>query len=98
MIMFGNTSELVVVVSTTIQAIFLNGSFANGDCLTRLLLSPLISYESVTNCPERIANIKNFTLFEEDVANNKLPQWMFITPNMSKFSFLCLYLCSLPQL
>ncbi|KAL9127129.1 MAG: hypothetical protein Q9217_003937 [Psora testacea] len=31
----------------------------------------------------RLAHIKNFTLFYEDLKNNKLPQWMFITPNMT---------------
>ena len=54
------------------------------DYLTRHLFSPLIMYESVSSSATRSANIKNFTLFEEDLANNALPQWMFITPNMSK--------------
>ena len=57
--------------------------------------SPLIIYDSVANSPQRTANIKNFTLFEQDLANNELPQWFFITPNMSKdfllFSPLCLF-------
>ncbi|KAF8812750.1 acid phosphatase [Phlegmacium glaucopus] len=44
--------------------------------------NPLIVYDSVANSPQRSANIKNFTLFEQDLANNNLPQWMFITPNM----------------
>ena len=50
------------------------------------LASPLIIYDSVADSTTRSANIKNFTLFEEDLANNALPQWMFITPNMSRFS------------
>ena len=48
-------------------------------------ISPLIIYNSVADVPARTANIKNFTLFEQDLNNNALPQWMFITPNMSKF-------------
>jgi hypothetical protein len=47
--------------------------------------SPLISYDSVTSNLDRLAKIKNFTMFYEDLANNALPQWMFITPNMSEF-------------
>jgi acid phosphatase len=43
--------------------------------------NPLIIYNSVADIPERAANIKNFTLFEQDLNNNNLPQWMFITPN-----------------
>jgi hypothetical protein len=49
-----------------------------------LIGSPLMSYDSVTSKLDRLAKIKNFTMFEEDLANNALPQWMFITPNMSK--------------
>lgn len=47
--------------------------------------NPLISYDSVTNSVDRLAKIKNFTMFDSDLKNNKLPQWMFITPNMSKY-------------
>ena len=49
------------------------------------MFSPLIIYESVTGSTSRCANIKNFTLFNQDLANGVLPQWIFITPNMSKF-------------
>jgi len=45
--------------------------------------NPLIIYNSVADIPARTANIKNFTLFEQDLNNNDLPQWMFITPNMT---------------
>ncbi|KAG9235636.1 phosphoesterase family-domain-containing protein [Amylocarpus encephaloides] len=45
--------------------------------------NPLISYDSVTEDVNRLAKIKNFTMFERDLANNTLPQWMFITPNMT---------------
>ncbi len=46
--------------------------------------SPLVSYDSVTSDFNRLAKIKNFTMFQNDLANDKLPQWMFITPNMSE--------------
>ncbi|KAJ5310811.1 uncharacterized protein N7443_003272 [Penicillium atrosanguineum] len=45
--------------------------------------SPLMSYNSVTSNTDRLAKSKNFTMFYEDLDNNKLPQWMFITPNMT---------------
>lgn len=45
--------------------------------------SPLISYDSVSEDEKRLAKIKNFTMFYEDLNNNALPQWMFITPNMT---------------
>lgn len=32
---------------------------------------------------DRLAKIKNTTLFFSDLKNNQLPQWMFITPNMT---------------
>ncbi|KAH9474489.1 Acid phosphatase [Psilocybe cubensis] len=45
--------------------------------------NPLIIYDSVANSTTRSANIKNFTLFEQDLASNNIPQWLFITPNMT---------------
>ncbi|KAJ5118045.1 hypothetical protein N7448_004308 [Penicillium atrosanguineum] len=45
--------------------------------------NPLMSYNSVTSNTDRLAKSKNFTMFYEDLDNNKLPQWMFITPNMT---------------
>ncbi|PSS18502.1 hypothetical protein M430DRAFT_19095 [Amorphotheca resinae ATCC 22711] len=45
--------------------------------------NPLISYDSVTSDVDRLAKIKNFTMFYSDLEANKLPQWMFITPNMT---------------
>ncbi|TAQ85035.1 hypothetical protein B7494_g6640 [Chlorociboria aeruginascens] len=33
--------------------------------------------------PKRLANVKNITLFHEDLKHNRLPQWLFITPNMT---------------
>ena len=70
--MFASTSELLVPFKIRITNL-------------SLLRSPLIIYNSVADIPDRTANIKNFTLFEQDLNNNDLPQWMFITPNMSKF-------------
>lgn len=43
-----------------------------------------MSYDSVTSSTNRLAKCKNFTMFYNDLAANKLPQWMFITPNMSR--------------
>ncbi|KAI1263171.1 phosphoesterase family-domain-containing protein [Xylariaceae sp. FL1019] len=45
--------------------------------------NPLISYDSVATDVDRLAKSKNFTVFESDLAQNTLPQWMFITPNMT---------------
>jgi acid phosphatase len=38
----------------------------------------------VATVPSRLDKIKNFTLFEQELAANKLPQYMFITPNISQ--------------
>ncbi|KAF3173941.1 hypothetical protein EYR41_004366 [Orbilia oligospora] len=43
--------------------------------------NPLIMHASVADFPDRRACIKNFTLFYEDLKSNKLPQWLFITPD-----------------
>ncbi|KAI1196688.1 phosphoesterase family-domain-containing protein [Nemania serpens] len=45
--------------------------------------NPLVSYDSVGTDVNRLAKTKNFTLFDRDLAANTLPQWMFITPNMT---------------
>lgn len=42
-----------------------------------------MSYDSVTSDVNRLARSKNFTMFYKDLTANALPQWMFITPNMS---------------
>ncbi|KKA20847.1 Acid phosphatase [Rasamsonia emersonii CBS 393.64] len=44
---------------------------------------PLILYNSVTSNATRLRQIKNFTSLYDDIANNTLPQWAFITPNMT---------------
>ncbi|KAG6849127.1 hypothetical protein H0H93_011074 [Arthromyces matolae] len=60
--------------------------------------NPLISFANTQSNPSRLANIKNFTLFQQDLAANALPQWIFITPNMSEWipKFLSIYLMTRP--
>ena len=41
--------------------------------------SPEILYNSIATSPDRLAKIKNTTMFHEDLKANKLPQWMFIS-------------------
>lgn len=50
--------------------------------------SPLVIYDSVANIPDRVNLIKNFTLLREDFDNDAIPQWAFITPNMSEYQSL----------
>ncbi|PYH43272.1 acid phosphatase PHOa [Aspergillus saccharolyticus JOP 1030-1] len=45
--------------------------------------NPLVLFDSVAQNSTRLRQIKNFTSFEDDLANKKLPQWAFITPNMT---------------
>ncbi|CAG80249.1 phosphoesterase family-domain-containing protein [Yarrowia lipolytica] len=45
--------------------------------------NPLIIYDSVVANPNNLGYIKNYTEFDKDVKNNDLPQWAFITPNMT---------------
>ena len=45
--------------------------------------NPLIMFDSITNNTQRLSCIKNLTLFHQDLSANKLPQWLFITPNMT---------------
>lgn len=44
--------------------------------------NPLILYESVTQNQTRLGNIKNLTMFQEDLEKETLPQFIHITPNM----------------
>jgi acid phosphatase len=44
---------------------------------------PLILFESVTQNTTRLGLIKNFTTFNDDLQKQQLPQWAFITPNMT---------------
>ena len=45
--------------------------------------NPLILFDSVTSNATRLSLIKNFTSFNSDLAAQTLPQWSFITPNMT---------------
>ncbi len=45
--------------------------------------NPLVIYNSVARDEDRLAKLKNLTMFYEDLAANRLPRWMFITPNMT---------------
>lgn len=45
--------------------------------------NPPVLHDSVANQPSRLNQIKNLTLFYEDLKADALPQWMFITPNMT---------------
>jgi len=51
---------------------------------TLKVFSPLVTFDSVATVPDRINFIKNFTYLDQDIANDAIPQWAFITPNMSK--------------
>ncbi|GAM88433.1 hypothetical protein ANO11243_064660 [Dothideomycetidae sp. 11243] len=44
--------------------------------------NPAVIYAN-NNCNDRLAKIKNITMFQQDLNNDQLPQWMFITPNMT---------------
>lgn len=45
--------------------------------------NPMMSYNSATGDSNRLAKSKNLTMFYEELASNTLPQWMWITPNMT---------------
>src|SRR4051794_11760382 len=45
--------------------------------------NPLVLYDSVVSDSSRARSIKSFVDFENDLKNKKLPQWAFITPNMT---------------
>lgn len=45
--------------------------------------NPLIIYDSVTSNATRLSLIKNFTSFASDLEAKTLPQWSFVTPNMT---------------
>jgi acid phosphatase len=45
--------------------------------------NPAVLYDSVALMSKRLSKIKNLTLFDADLMSNALPQWMFITPNMT---------------
>ncbi|KAL2001672.1 hypothetical protein VTN02DRAFT_1425 [Thermoascus thermophilus] len=45
--------------------------------------NPLILFDSVTEDPDRLRQIKNFSEFYHDLDNKRLPQYAFVTPNMT---------------
>jgi acid phosphatase len=45
--------------------------------------NPPVLYNSVADETSRLNQIKNLTLFYEELKKDALPQWMFITPNMT---------------
>ncbi|KAF3067241.1 putative acid phosphatase [Daldinia childiae] len=45
--------------------------------------NPAVSYDANARLIDRLAVIKNLTTFYQDLENETLPQWMFITPNMT---------------
>ncbi|KAJ6032180.1 phosphoesterase-domain-containing protein [Penicillium herquei] len=45
--------------------------------------NPLVSFDSVSSNDTALRLIKNFTSFYDDLDNEVLPQWAFITPNMT---------------
>ena len=45
--------------------------------------NPLIMFESVTQDATRLRQIKNFKHLDEDLKQKRLPQYSFITPNMT---------------
>ncbi|KAF4333691.1 acid phosphatase [Fusarium beomiforme] len=54
---------------------------ANGDGYVSKH-NPLSSYDVISRNATRMARIKNFTSFEQDLAGRNLPQWAFFTPNI----------------
>ncbi|CAI7598795.1 unnamed protein product [Penicillium glandicola] len=45
--------------------------------------NPMVLYNSVVSNDSRARSIKSFDDFENDIRDKKLPQWAFITPNMT---------------
>ncbi|KAL8279787.1 hypothetical protein RQP46_007882 [Phenoliferia psychrophenolica] len=45
--------------------------------------SGLMKFDSITDNPERLARHRNFNNFAEDLQNDALPQWVWITPNVN---------------
>lgn len=43
----------------------------------------MMSYNSATGDINRLAKSKNLTMFYEELASNTLPQWIWVTPNMT---------------
>ncbi|KFY59105.1 hypothetical protein V496_05836 [Pseudogymnoascus sp. VKM F-4515 (FW-2607)] len=65
---------------------FLGFNYSNQDNFANDYVrkhNPLALYESVTSNSTRLGTIKSFVDFETELKNKQLPQWSFITPNMS---------------
>lgn len=45
--------------------------------------NPAVLYDSVAKNQDRLAKTKPLSMFNDDLKANALPQWMFITPNMT---------------
>jgi acid phosphatase len=45
--------------------------------------NPLVLYDSVASNATKLRQIRNFTSLYDDIKANTLPQWAFITPNMT---------------
>ncbi|KAJ5645152.1 phosphoesterase-domain-containing protein [Penicillium longicatenatum] len=45
--------------------------------------NPLVMFNKISSNDTALRLIKNFTSFENDLDNRQLPQWAFITPNMT---------------
>jgi acid phosphatase len=45
--------------------------------------NPLVLMDAINTDESQLSKIKNFTDFEHDLKEKKLPQWSFITPNMT---------------
>ncbi|KAF4425153.1 acid phosphatase [Fusarium acutatum] len=54
---------------------------ANGDGYVSKH-NPLSSYDIISRNATRMARIRNFTSFEQDLTGRNLPQWAFFTPNI----------------
>lgn len=76
-------AQMTTCASTSESSLPIQKLCRSTQSLTSRFTSPLMSYNSVTSNTDRLAKSKNFTMFYEDLNNNELPQWMFITPNMS---------------
>ncbi|KAL8277669.1 hypothetical protein RQP46_009942 [Phenoliferia psychrophenolica] len=44
--------------------------------------SGLMKFDSITENPDRVIRHRNFNNFAEDLVNDALPQWVWITPNI----------------
>lgn len=45
--------------------------------------NPAVLYDANANSQDRMAKTKPLTMFKQDLDSGSLPQWMFITPNMT---------------